>query len=52
MPGAGRFLYEATVRRDYNVVQASLLGVAVFVTLANLLVDIAYAWVDPRIRYK
>ncbi|HLC30971.1 MAG TPA: ABC transporter permease, partial [Dehalococcoidia bacterium] len=52
LPGAGRFLYEATVRRDYNVVQASLLGVAVFVTLANLLVDIAYAWVDPRIRYK
>lgn len=50
LPGAGRFLFEATLRRDYNVIQASLFAIALFVTLANLLVDILYAWLNPRVR--
>ena len=36
LPGAGRFLLDATIRRDYNVVQASLFSIAIFVTAANL----------------
>ena len=40
------------MRRDYNVVQASLFAIAIFVTLANLIVDILYAWLNPRIRYE
>lgn len=52
LPGAGNFLYNATLRRDYNVIQASLFAIAVFVTAANLLVDLLYAWLDPRIRYE
>ena len=52
LPGAGRFLLDATIRRDYNVVQASLFAIAIFVTLANLAVDILYAWLNPRIRYE
>ena len=52
LPGAGRFLLDATMRRDYNVVQASLFAIAIFVTLANLAVDILYAWLNPRIRYE
>ncbi|GBD10726.1 Glutathione transport system permease protein GsiC [bacterium HR23] len=50
LPGAGRFLFEATLRRDYNVIQASLFAIALFVTLANLLVDVLYAWLNPRVR--
>ena len=52
LPGAGRFLLDATIRRDYNVVQASLFAIAIFVTAANLAVDILYAWLNPRIRYQ
>ena len=52
LPGAGRFLLDATIRRDYNVVQASLFAIAIFVTAANLFVDILYAWLNPRIRYE
>ena len=52
LPGAGRFLLDATIRRDYNVVQASLFAIAIFVTMANLIVDILYAWLNPRIRYE
>jgi len=51
-PGMGRLGYEAVMSRDYPVVMA--VGViASFLTLiGNLVADIAYAWVDPRIRYK
>ncbi len=52
LPGAGRFLLDATIRRDYNVIQASLFAIAIFVTVANLAVDILYAWLNPRIRYE
>ncbi len=52
LPGAGRFLLDATIRRDYNMVQASLFAIAIFVTVANLVVDILYAWLNPRIRYE
>lgn len=51
LPGAGRFLLDATLRRDYNVIQASLFAIAVFVTASNLFVDILYAWLNPKVRY-
>ena len=38
--------------RDYNAVQATLFATAIFVTAANLLVDLAYGWLNPRIRYQ
>jgi ABC-type dipeptide/oligopeptide/nickel transport system permease component len=50
-PGIGRMLYEAVLRRDFPVVQGITLLVAVVVLGVNLLVDILYAYVDPRIRY-
>ena len=50
-PGVGRLLYEAVLTRDFPVVQGAVLLVAVIVLAVNLLVDILYAYVDPRIRY-
>lgn len=51
-PGIGRLGYEAIMSRDYPVVMGILIIVAFLTLLGNLLADITYAWVDPRIRYK
>ena len=51
-PGTGLLAIEAIRARDYPVVQAVVLTFAVVFILANLIVDILYAFVDPRIRYK
>lgn len=50
-PGIGRLAIQSIFNRDYPVVQASVLIVASFFVLVNLLVDLAYGWLDPRIRY-
>jgi peptide/nickel transport system permease protein len=49
-PGMGRLILESTIARDFPVVQAVTVLVAVMVLGMNLLVDIAYAYVDPQIR--
>jgi peptide/nickel transport system permease protein len=51
IPGMGRYLLDALTYRDYPVVQAVVLLFATLVILANLAVDLLYAWLDPRIRY-
>ncbi len=50
-PGIGRLMADSVIGRDFPVVQALVLLVAVVVLMVNLLVDITYAYVDPRIRY-
>ena len=50
-PGVGRLVYESIVFRDFPVVQAVVLMTAGFVILTSLIVDILYAYLDPRIRY-
>jgi peptide/nickel transport system permease protein len=50
-PGAGRFLVDSVVSRDYPVVQALTLVLAAAVVVSSLLADILYAVVNPRIRY-
>jgi len=50
-PGVGRLLVEAVLGGDYAVAQAALLFLSILVLLANLLADVAYALLDPRIRY-
>lgn len=52
IPGMGRLIMDGVKNVDYQVVQGAVLVVGFVVVLANLLVDIAYGWVDPRIRYK
>lgn len=51
-PGVGRLIYQSINNKDFPVVQTGVIIVAVSTTMANLLVDIVYAWLDPRIRYK
>ncbi|OGS33219.1 MAG: diguanylate cyclase [Elusimicrobia bacterium RIFOXYC2_FULL_34_12] len=51
-PGMGRLGYEAIMSRDYPVIMCVGTIVAVLTLIGNLLADIAYAYVDPRIRYK
>jgi peptide/nickel transport system permease protein len=51
VPGLGRLAASSVISQDYPYVQAITLLVAVAVTFSNLLVDIAYGWIDPRIRY-
>ena len=51
-PGMGRLIIEATIARDFPVVQSITILVAVMVLGMNLLVDISYAYVDPQIRYE
>jgi peptide/nickel transport system permease protein len=51
IPGAGRLSVDAVMSLDYVVVQDVALITAMMVVLANLIVDISYGWLDPRIRY-
>jgi len=51
LPGAGRLLIQGINQRDYPLIQAMVILIAVSVLIVNLLVDISYAWLDPRIRY-
>ena len=50
VPGVGRLMVQSIKERDFPVVQGSVLFIAVAFSLVNLLVDILYAYVDPRIR--
>jgi peptide/nickel transport system permease protein len=51
-PGIGRWVYESIQLRDYPVVQSMTLVIAVIFVVTNLLVDLSYAWLDPRVRYQ
>jgi peptide/nickel transport system permease protein len=51
IPGLGRLTVEAVLSRDFPVIQALLLLFSAGYVLVNLLVDIGYALLDPRIRY-
>ncbi|MGH2558858.1 MAG: ABC transporter permease [Thermomicrobiales bacterium] len=52
VPGLGTALVKALSERDYMVIQNLVLLYAVIFTVMNLLVDLAYGWLDPRIRYE
>jgi peptide/nickel transport system permease protein len=49
-PGMGRLTFDAAIQRDYPVVMGSVMVAAVLVILGNLLSDILYGLVDPRVR--
>jgi peptide/nickel transport system permease protein len=49
-PGMGRLYYQAALNRDYPILMAVLIIGAGFIILSNLLADLVYAWLDPRIR--
>ncbi len=51
-PGIGLMIYNAILSRDYPVLQGAFVIVSITVVIANLLADLAYAYLDPRIRYQ
>ena len=51
LPGVGKFIIDAVLRRDYLVVQMGLLVLTVGVMLSNFVADVLYTYLDPRIRY-
>ena len=50
-PGIGRYIYDAIGSRDYPVIQSGILVVAFIFVMINLLVDLLYGFIDPRIKY-
>jgi peptide/nickel transport system permease protein len=51
-PGIGKWVYDAILGRDYPIVQGGTLLIALIFVCANLLVDVSYAFLDPRIHYE
>ena len=51
IPGLGRYFITSITNRDYPVIMGTILLYAIFLVVANVIVDITYAWLDPRIRY-
>jgi peptide/nickel transport system permease protein len=52
VPGIGRLAFDSITRSDLPVIQGTVLLGAFFIIIANLIVDIAYAYLDPRVRYR
>ena len=51
-PGMGRLFYSAAERRDYGLLMAIIMITSALIILSNILADMLYAWLDPRIRLK
>ena len=51
IPGIGRYFVQAALNRDYTLVMGTVVVIATFIILFNLIVDLLYAVVDPRVRY-
>ena len=51
IPGMGKYFVTSITNRDYPVIMGTILLYAIFLVIANLIVDIMYAFLDPRIRY-
>jgi oligopeptide transport system permease protein len=51
IPGVGRYFVDAALNRDYTLVMGTVVVIALFTIIFNLIVDILYAFVDPRVRY-
>jgi peptide/nickel transport system permease protein len=51
-PGVGKLMIDAIIQRDFALIQASIIVTATAIFILNILVDIAYAMLDPRIRHR
>ncbi|WMT89399.1 ABC transporter permease subunit [Pelagibacterium sp. H642] len=52
LPGIGRYFINAALNRDYGLVLGTTIFYVVLILILNLLVDIVYAWIDPKVRYR
>jgi oligopeptide transport system permease protein len=51
LPGVGRYFVQGAINRDYTLVMGMVVFYAALILLLNLVVDLAYGWLDPRIRH-
>jgi peptide/nickel transport system permease protein len=51
IPGVGRLAYDGIINLDLPIIQGTVMFGAFFIVIANLIVDIGYAYLDPRVRY-
>ena len=51
IPGIGRHFVQAALNRDYTLVMGTVIVIACFIVVFNLIVDLVYAWLDPRVRF-
>jgi oligopeptide transport system permease protein len=51
IPGVGRYFVQGALNRDYTLVMGTVVMIAAFVVVFNLVVDLLYALLDPRVRY-
>ncbi len=51
IPGVGRYFVQAALNRDYTLVMGTVIVIAIFIIVFNLIVDVLYALIDPRVRY-
>jgi ABC-type dipeptide/oligopeptide/nickel transport system permease component len=52
LPGLGRLTIDSMLSRDFIQLQSNLLIIALMVVLINLAVDVSYAWLNPRLRFR
>lgn len=52
LPGVGRYFVDGALNRDYTLVMGTVVLVAILVVIFNLIVDLLYGWLDPRVRYE
>jgi len=52
LPGVGILTFQALSQRDYPLIQGINIFLAVVVLLSNTMVDLTYAWIDPRVQYR
>lgn len=52
LPGIGRYFINAALNRDYGLVLGTTIFYVILILILNLLVDIVYAWIDPKVRYR
>ena len=51
-PGVGRLLVDSVITRDYSVVQVTVLFIAAAFIVINIIVDVMYVFIDPRVRFQ
>jgi len=51
IPGIGRLAYQSIIQSDFEVIQGTVLLASMFIIIANIVADIGYAYLDPRVRY-
>jgi peptide/nickel transport system permease protein len=52
LPGIGRLMLDSLIKRDYTIVAAINMFIAIVVLATNIIVDLTYGWLDPRVQYK